>query len=71
MLKTMRSTNKSLSLRTVKKIAPYLFIGLFVLISACSSTEKILRSADANLKYTQALEWYNKGAYYKAIPVFE
>jgi outer membrane protein assembly factor BamD len=67
----MRSTNKSLSLRTVKKIAPYLFIGLFVLISACSSTEKILRSADANLKYTQALEWYNKGAYYKAIPVFE
>lgn len=67
----MLSTNKSLSLRTVKKIAPYLFIGLFVLISACSSTEKILRSADANLKYTKALEWYNKGAYYKAIPVFE
>jgi len=67
----MRTTNKSLSLPTVKKIAPYLFIGLFVLISACSSTEKILRSADSNLKYTQALEWYNKGAYYKAIPVFE
>lgn len=67
----MLTTNKSLSLRTVKKIAPYLFIGLFVLISACSSTEKILRSADANLKYTKALEWYNKGAYYKAIPVFE
>ena len=67
----MLNTNKSLSLRTVKKIAPYLFIGLFVLISACSSTEKILRSADANLKYTKALEWYNKGAYFKAIPVFE
>jgi outer membrane protein assembly factor BamD len=23
------------------------------------------------LKYTKALEWYNKGAYFKAIPVFE
>lgn len=67
----MLSSNKYLSLRTVKKIAPILFITFLILVSSCSSTEKILRSADANLKYTKALEWYNKGAYYKAIPVFE
>ncbi len=62
---------KYLSLRTVKKTVPILLMTLLLLVSSCSSTEKILRSADANLKYTKALEWYNKGAYYKAIPVFE
>lgn len=67
----MLSANKFLSLPTVKKFIPYIFIALFVFGSSCSSTEKILRSADANLKYTKALEWYNKGAYFKAIPVFE
>jgi len=71
MLKSMLSANKFLSLPTVKKFIPYIFVALFVFGSSCSSTEKILRSADANLKYTQALEWYNKGAYFKAIPVFE
>ncbi|MFT4969632.1 MAG: outer membrane protein assembly factor BamD [Chitinophagales bacterium] len=71
MLKTMLSANKFLSLPTVKKLIPYIFVALFLLISSCSSTEKVLRSADANLKYTKALEWYNKGSYFKAIPVFE
>lgn len=71
MLKTMLNANKFISLQTVKKFIPYIFVALFLLVGACSSTEKILRSADANLKYTQALEWYNKGAYFKAIPVFE
>ena len=43
-----------------------------LLASACStSTEKVLRSTDTNYKYAKAMEWYNKGAYYKAIPVFE
>lgn len=67
----MLGANKFLSLPTVKKLIPYIFIALFAFGSSCSSTEKILRSADANLKYTKALEWYNKGAYFKAIPVFE
>lgn len=38
---------------------------------SCTSTEKILKSSDSNLKYTKAMEWYNKGQYFKAIPVFE
>jgi outer membrane protein assembly factor BamD len=40
-------------------------------MASCTSTEKILKSSDSNLKYTKAMEWYNKGQYFKAIPVFE
>ena len=71
MLKTMLSANKYIYLPPVKKFMFYILIALLLSLSSCSSTEKILRSADANLKYTKALEWYNKGAYFKAIPVFE
>lgn len=30
-----------------------------------------MKSADLNYKYVKAMDWYNKGAYFKAIPVFE
>lgn len=53
-----------------KLFIPILFF--IMLLSACkTSTEKVLRSTDTNYKYAKAMEWYNKGAYYKAIPVFE
>lgn len=55
----------------LKKIAYILFIAVFVLSSACNTTEKVLKSSDTNYKYTKAMEWYNKKQYYKAIPVFE
>lgn len=56
----------------VKKFITYTFILLFIFLTGCSnSTQKILKSDDSNLKYTKALEWYNKGQYFKAIPVFE
>ncbi len=72
MLKTSLNLYNSLSLPIVKKIITYTFIVLFILLTGCSnSTQKILKSDDSNLKYTKALEWYNKGQYYKAIPVFE
>lgn len=72
MLKTSLNLYNSLSLPIVKKLTTYSFIVLFVLLTGCgSSTQKILKSDDANLKYTKALEWYNKGQYFKAIPVFE
>ncbi len=42
-----------------------------MMMASCTSTEKVLKSSDANFKYTKAMEWYNKGQYFKAIPVFE
>lgn len=71
MLKTIVSSNKSLSLQTVKKFVLHFFIITLLFISACTNTEKVLKSNDTNYKYTKALEWYNKGQYFKAIPVFE
>jgi outer membrane protein assembly factor BamD len=56
----------------VKKSPFILLILLMVILASCSNTtEKVLKSADTNYKYAKAMEWYDKGAYYKAIPVFE
>jgi len=72
MLKTSINLYNSISLPIVKKIIIHTLFLLFLVLTGCgSSTQKILKSDDSNLKYTKALEWYNKGQYYKAIPVFE
>jgi outer membrane protein assembly factor BamD len=56
----------------VKK-SPVIIIALLLLllVSCKNTTEKVLKSSDTNYKYAKAMEWYDKGAYYKAIPVFE
>lgn len=54
----------------LKKII-YIALTLIIVSTSCNTTEKILKSNDSNLKYTKAMEWYNKGQYFKAIPVFE
>lgn len=54
----------------LKKII-YITLVLIVFSTSCNTTEKILKSNDSNLKYTKAMEWYDKGQYFKAIPVFE
>ncbi|MGB0885102.1 MAG: outer membrane protein assembly factor BamD [Chitinophagales bacterium] len=55
----------------MKKTVYITLLTLLIFISSCNTTEKILKSNDSNLKYTKAMEWYNKGQYFKAIPVFE
>lgn len=55
----------------MKKLIYIAFFGLTLLLVGCMTTDKILKSSDSNLKYTKAMEWYNKGQYFKAIPVFE
>ncbi|MCH8331016.1 MAG: outer membrane protein assembly factor BamD [Bacteroidetes bacterium] len=44
---------------------------LLLILSGCDSYQKILKSPDLELKYTKAKEYYNKGDYYKAQPIFE
>jgi len=49
-----------------------LVVIVFVLsILSCSSYNKILKGSDYNLKYTTAIEYYEKGECYKALPLFE
>lgn len=55
----------------MKNIIYIALICTTIFFGSCNTTEKILKSSDSNLKFTKAMEWYNKGQYFKAIPVFE
>ncbi len=44
---------------------------LFLGTGCASEYQKVLKSTDFELKYTKAQEYYNKGDYYRAIPLFE
>lgn len=46
------------------------FIALAIFTS-CGEYSKILKSSDANLKYTKAIEYYEQGRYERALPLFE
>jgi outer membrane protein assembly factor BamD len=50
---------------------PGLLLALLVLGSGCSSYERLLKSDDFNLKYEKAREYYNKGSYSRALPLFK
>lgn len=42
-----------------------------LLFISCNSYQKILKSTNPDLKYLKAKEYYEKGDYYKALPLFE
>ncbi|MBK8443529.1 MAG: outer membrane protein assembly factor BamD [Sphingobacteriales bacterium] len=48
----------------------FLCLALSTLFS-CSSYQKLLKSQDYELKFSKAKEYYNKGDYNKAVPLFE
>jgi outer membrane protein assembly factor BamD len=64
---------KKLSLRAVLKIRQISLIALLVLalFSCKNSYQKVVKSQDLELKYVKAKEYYDKGAYEKALPLFE
>jgi outer membrane protein assembly factor BamD len=46
-------------------------VGLGIALTSCSDYQKIARSEDSSLKYTKAVEYYEKGDYDKALTLFE
>ncbi|NCA85726.1 MAG: outer membrane protein assembly factor BamD [Clostridia bacterium] len=42
-----------------------------VVMASCSKHQKILKSTDNEAKYEKAMEYYDKGDYYRALQVFE
>lgn len=48
----------------------YLFI-LISIVSGCSEYNKVLKGGDYDLKFTKAIEYYEAGDCYKALPLFE
>jgi len=55
----------------IKKPAIYVVLMLSTVIMSCSPYQKLLKGSDNELKYTKALEYYEKGNYVQAQQLFE
>jgi outer membrane protein assembly factor BamD len=55
----------------IRKPVIYLVLILSTAIMSCSQYQKLLKSSDNDVKYTKALEYYEKGDYLKAQQLFE
>ena len=55
-----------------QKIANYFSVFLVIaILASCNKYNKLLKSSDFELKYTKAVEYYQKKNYVKALPLFE
>ena len=55
----------------IRKPVIYFVLILSTLIVSCSPFQKLLKNPDVELKYTKALEYYEKGNYTAAQQLFE
>lgn len=54
------------------KIFRHIALAVMVLsLASCGTYSKVMKSSDNDLKYTTALEFYEKGEYYKAYSILE
>ncbi len=54
------------------KRIPVLFLMMsLILLASCSKYQKLLKSTDNDLRYDKAIEYYEKGDYYRAMQLFE
>jgi outer membrane protein assembly factor BamD len=53
-----------------KSVLPLLIFSILVL-SSCSKYQKLLKSTDNDLKYEQAIKFYEKKDYYRALQLFD
>lgn len=54
-----------------KKFGFILLIFIAVVATSCSKYQKLVKSTDNELKYEKAMEYYQKGDYYRALQLFE
>ncbi len=56
----------------IKKISQLLILSIgFAFMTSCSGYQKVLKSTDYNFKYEKAVEYYEKGDFYRAQSIFE
>jgi len=53
-----------------KSILPLILFSI-LLLSSCSKYQKLLKSSDNDLKYEQAIKFYEKKDYYRALQLFD
>lgn len=54
-----------------KKTRIILLLFVAIALVSCSKHQKLLKSSDNEMKYEKAVEYYEKGDYYRALQVFE
>ena len=55
----------------IRKPLIFIVLMLSTVIMSCSQYQKLLKSSDNEIKYTKALEYYEKGEYLKSQQLFE
>lgn len=55
----------------VKRLILFVLVISALLVSSCSKYQKLLKGSDNELKYSKAIEYYDKGEYYRAQQLFE
>ena len=56
----------------LKNLRNIVVVGLLILVSSsCSKYQKLLKSDDYEMKYQKAMEFYDKGDYYRALNLFD
>lgn len=55
----------------MKKYSIILLISSVIISTSCSEYQKLLKSSDFELKYTKAVEYYDKEDYFRALSLFE
>jgi outer membrane protein assembly factor BamD len=55
----------------IRKIALPLLISSILVMASCSKYQKLLKSTDNDLKYEQAIKFYEKHDYYRALQLFD
>jgi len=53
------------------KKTPFFLVILVLTLFSCSNYQKLLKSDDAELKYTKAVEYFNKGDFMRASTLFD
>ena len=54
-----------------KKGIFFLFLVSLVIITSCSKYQKLLKSTDSEMKYEAAIDYYEKGDYYRSLQLFD
>jgi len=54
-----------------RKLIFFIILAALFISTSCSKYQKLLKSSDNELKYSKAIEYYDKGEYYRAQQLFD
>jgi len=58
-------------MKNLLRFSVFPLFAVLIFTASCNQYQQVVKSDDYNLKLAKAKEYYNKGLYYKALPLFE